>query len=109
MDTNPLSKLKLDYWYHVLMVVGVVAFLAAGTGVLKEFPTVPTALISLGVFLFGLGEWMNHPLKTAIREGNAFHPIQVISGYPRSNKPLGMLFDLLGLGLAGWGVVKLIA
>jgi hypothetical protein len=37
---NPLSKLSLDYWYHVLMVVCVVVFLACGSGVLKAFPTV---------------------------------------------------------------------
>ena len=77
---NPLSKLELEHWYQVLMVVSVVVFLLAGSGVLKTFPTAPTALISLGAFFVGLGEWKNHPLQTGFLAANAYRPGGVVSG-----------------------------
>ena len=97
---NPLSKLALDYWYKVLMVVGIVVFILAGAGVLKAFPVVPTALISFGVFWVGLGEWINHPLQTKI------HPVGIIRGYHRNTKFIGIAFDALGLGLIVFGIYK---
>jgi len=106
---NPLSKLALDYWYHVLMVVGIVVFLAAGAGLLPTFPTAPTALISLGVFFIGLGEWINHPLQTALIPATASFPSGVISGHPRSPKILGIAFDILGLALICVGLYKFLA
>jgi hypothetical protein len=103
---NPLSKLALDYWYHVLMVVGIVIFLLCGAGLLKHCPTVPTAMASLGCFFFGLGEWINHPQRTAIR---TVFPAGVITGHPRSANALGIAFDLLGAALIGFGLYRLIA
>lgn len=84
------------------MVVGVVVFLAAGTGLLKVFPAGPTALVSLGTFWVGLGEWVNHPLQTRLVPGYK------ITGYPRNASLLGVFFDLLGLVLIAVGLYKLI-
>ena len=63
---NPISKLALEHWYQVLMAAGLFLFLLSGAGLLKEFPTLPTAAIAIGVFFFGMGEWINHPLQTAL-------------------------------------------
>jgi len=104
---NPLSKLELDYWYKVLMVVSFVVFLLAGSGVLKAFPTAPTALISLGIFFAGLGEWINHPLQTGFLAPNAYHPSGVLTSHPRSNNLIGIGFVLLGLVLILWGILRL--
>lgn len=106
---NPLSKLALDHWYQVLMVVGIVVFILAGMGVLKAFPVAPTALISLGGFLVGVGEWINHPLQTALMPATARFPGGVITGHPRSPKVIGVAFDILGLALIGIGFYKLLA
>lgn len=106
---NPLSKLALDYWYKVLMVVGIVVFFFVGAGLLKVFPVVPTATISLGVFFLGLGEWINHPLQTMLRAPDAFFPGSVIKGYPRNASVLGYVFDIFGLGLIGYGCYRLFA
>jgi hypothetical protein len=103
---NPLSKLALDYWYQVMMVVCVVVFLLCGAGILKAFPTVPTAAISAGGFFVGLGEWINHPLQTAIMRQTAYQPGGVIKGHPRNNKPLGILFVVLGLALVVFGIYR---
>lgn len=100
---NPLSKLSLDYWYHVLMVVCVVVFLASGSGVLKELPLVPTVAISAGGFFLGLGEWVNYPLQTSVMPATAYQRGGVITGHPRKNKLIGVLFVLLGLGFIGFG------
>ena len=106
---NPLSKLAPDYWYQVLMVVGIVVFILSGTGLLKTFPTVPTSLISLGVFWIGLGEWVNHPLQTTLMRGNASFPGGVLSGHPRNQKAIGIAFDIIGVVLIVFGGYKFFA
>ena len=106
---NPISKLALEHWYQVLMAAGLFLFLLAGAGLLKEFPTRPTASVAIGVFFFGMGEWINHPLQTALMQATARFPAGVISGHPRKARPTGIFFDLLGLALIGYGVYKLFA
>lgn len=106
---NPLSKLALDYWYQVLMVVGVVVFLASGSGLLKEFPVLPTATISLGSFFIGLGEWINHPLQTVLVGANIERPSGMLTGHPRSSRPIGVVFNIFGLALIVFGGYKLFA
>lgn len=100
---NPLSKLELDYWYKVLMAVGIVIFILSGTGVLSAFPTAPTAFISLGVFFVGLGEWTNHPLQTVLVHGG------VMTSHPRNPEPIGTAFDILGGCLIIFGSYKFFA
>lgn len=106
---NPLSKLALDYWYQVLMVVGIVIFLLTGAGLLKAFPTMPTALVALGTFWLGIGEWINHPLQTILKAADASFPGGVLTGHPRNPKPLGLVFDLLGIVLIIFGGYKFFA
>lgn len=103
---NPLSKLALDYWYKVVLVVCIVIFLLTGAGLLPAFPTAPTALISLGGFFIGLGEWINHPLQTRLFAGSARFPAGVVSGHPRTTTILGFTFDLLGVALVAYGGYK---
>jgi len=104
---NPLSKLALDHWYKVLIAVSAAVFLLTGTGVLKAFPTAATALISLGTFFIGLGEWINHPLQTGFLPPNVYHPGGVLTGHPRRTSLIGNLFLLLGAILIGFGLFKL--
>jgi hypothetical protein len=105
---NPLSKLALDYWYQVLMVVSIVVFLLSAAGVLKALPPLPTLLISLGGFWLGLGEWVNHPLQTRFYPQNVCHPDMFSEGHPRHSALLGVAFDLLGFALLGFGIYKLL-
>lgn len=105
---NPVSKLALDHWYKVLMAGGLFMLLLAGAGLLKEFPTVPTAAISLGVFFFGMGEWINHPLQTQLMPPSAYFPGGVITGHPRKASAAGTFFDVLGLLLIGFVLYKLL-
>ena len=66
------------------------------------------SLISLGAFFIGLGEWVNHPLQTGLLPASAHHPAGVLTAHPRSNKPIGLLFVLLGIAVAGSGVYRLV-
>lgn len=104
---NPLSKLALDYWYQVLMVVCIVVFLLAGSGVLKAFPVAPTAAISIGGFFTGLGEWINHPLQTGFLPPSIYNPGGIVTSHPRNNSPLGVAFDALGIAIICVGIYKL--
>ncbi len=88
------------------MVVSIVVFLASGAGVLKAFPTVPTALISLGCFWIGLGEWKNHPLQTGFLPPNAYRPSGILTSHPRRSTSVGNFFLFLGLVLVATGIYK---
>ena len=96
---NPLSKLALDHWYQVLMVVCVLVFLLTGAGILNAYPIGPTAMASAGGFFIGMGEWINHPLRTELMQRTALLPAGVLTSHPRSNSALGIAFDVAGLGL----------
>ena len=100
---NPLSKLALDYWYQVLLVVSVVVFLLVGAGMLKAFPVVPTATIAAGTFFVSLGEWVNHPLQSKILSATAYRPGGIITSHPRANSAIGVFFVMLGFLLLVFG------
>lgn len=101
--TSPFEKFSLDHWYKVLMALGLVVFVLAGVGFLKEFPAEPTAICALGVFFFGMGEWVNHPLQTKLRAASALFPAGVITSHPRNARPVGIFFDFVGLVLICYG------
>lgn len=84
------------------MAAGMGVFLMAGGGLLPLLPGKPALLISLGAFFFGLGEWRNHPLQTRLL-GHI-----KITAYHRSVCSVGVLFDLLGVALIGYGLWHLI-
>lgn len=104
MDSaNPLSKLALDYWYQVLMLVCFTIFVLTGTGMLNAYPTLPLAVISAGGFFIGLGEWINHPLQTTIIHSTPYRDGGIITGHPRSNSIVGLIFLVIGAALVIYG------
>ena len=104
---NPLSKLKIDYWYHAVMAVSIVILILALTVKLEGANNTTVQLCSLGSFLIGLGEWKNHPLQTKIHAPNEYMPTGgIVSGYPRSNNFLGILFVVLGIIIVIFGVLS---
>lgn len=104
---NPLTKLALDHWYQVLMVGGLVIFIMCGAGLLPNYPTAETALISIGVFFVGVGEWKNHPLQTRLVNSPDFGRGE-ITGYPRNNNAIGLLFLFFGIVLIAAGILNFI-
>lgn len=51
---NPLSKLKLDQWYMVLMPIGTIILIFSIFVSNKEW-----SLFGIGFMLIGMGEWKN--------------------------------------------------
>ncbi|MCS2152401.1 hypothetical protein MUU49_07375 [Scandinavium goeteborgense] len=98
---NPLANMKVDYWYKALMVIGGLLFVLNGTSFLNRYPMAPVAFLSAGIFFIGLWEWVNHPLRTRIVAPNI-----IARGYTRSNSPLGIAFDILGVALIAVGIFK---
>lgn len=57
----------------------------------------------------GIGEWVNHPLQTALMPPSIYSPGGgIIRGHPRKANALGTAFDLLGAILVGVAVYKII-
>jgi hypothetical protein len=90
---NPLSKLKIDYWYQAVLVVASCVLVLALTVELKDVRNSVVQILSLGFLFWGLGEWINHPYQEKI--GIGFK----ISGHSRKGSFGGYFFDILGFGL----------
>ncbi|MEY9703752.1 hypothetical protein ACFLEY_21515 [Bradyrhizobium sp. YCK136] len=98
MSDFDLSKISLDEWWKVIATAGGAITVAA---VAAKFT--PAVLLGVGLLLFGVGEWFNHPLQTKV--GLGFK----ITGHPWRPKIFGLLMDAAGLVLAGLGIYRLIA
>lgn len=97
-----LKTLVLDYWYKLVIWISVAVLVLALT-VPLQVPNRVVLLISLGSLLFGLGQWINHPLQERIGMGYK------ITGYPRKACISGVLTEIAGVCLVGVGVWKLLA
>jgi hypothetical protein len=108
MLDNLLSTFKIQYWYHVFVILGCVGIIAALIFDFKGIANKDALLLFFGIMLIGVGEWINHPLQTKIVRPNAYTPGGgIITGYPRKNVFLGVLFDLGGFILCGAAFYKI--
>jgi len=107
--TNPLRNLKIDYWYKALVVLSAVLLLISLTVELKGIENSIAQLLCLGVLFIGIGEWINHPLQSAIMPPNAYDAPggAIITSYKRKPCLLGTLFDILGFTITVVGGYKL--
>ncbi|MEY9110425.1 hypothetical protein ABH999_006621 [Bradyrhizobium yuanmingense] len=92
-----LSKISLDEWWKVVATAGGAIAVAA---VAAKFT--PAVLLGVGLLLFGVGEWFNHPLQTKV--GIGFK----ITGHPWRPRLFGIVMDVVGLALAFLGLYRLI-
>lgn len=101
MSNNPLSSLKIDYWYKLLPVIGTITMIIGLTLDVKGVTNIFVLLVSLGVILIGIGEWINHPLQTKVG------PTYKIVSYNRLNTWAGNCWDLVGLSVIGYAFAQL--
>ena len=104
--TNPLSGLKLEYWYHVIMAVCAAGFLVALTVETKGISNSDALVLFGGGFFVGLGEWVNHPLQTHIHEATIHSHGFTTTSHPRNPQPFGHVFVALGFVLLFLGIYK---
>ncbi len=104
-----LSGLKIEHWYHVFIIFGVFGAITALTFEFKGITNTDAFLLFFGIFFIGIGEWINHPLKTGIIPPNIYTAGGgIIKWHPRKNKLLGMFFDILGIILISIAIYKII-
>lgn len=96
---NPLSKLALDTWYKVLIVIGTFVILLNGANLLPNYPLRETFIIGLGCIIFGIAEWMNHPMHEIIKPARYGVPTHTITDKGWKPSLIGLLLDVFGIGL----------
>ena len=100
---NPLKSLKIDYWYKACTALGAVITLAAVIAKVNLGNNLTAFSIGSGLFLLGVGEWINHPLQTGFfRQPGVY---TTVSGHPRNNSPGGCITALIGIALIACGIV----
>ncbi len=108
MGNEPKTWLKVEHWYHLFVALGATGALVALTLDVKGITNIQALLLSLGLMFVGVGEWINHPLQTRLMPPTALTPGGgIITGHPRSNSILGVLFDVLGMGLLALAIYKI--
>jgi hypothetical protein len=85
-------------WWLIAIAAGVVLAVAS---VADRF--VPVMFIGLGLVGIGLGEAFNHSPQTRFGASHKGAP-----GYTRSNKPIGLLLDIVGTCLLCVGLYPLL-
>ncbi len=97
---NPLSKLKLDQWYMVLIPIGAIILIFSIIVSNKEW-----FLFGIGFMLIGMGEWKNWKWVHEEQTQTAYSPYIVRNIPVRKPDALGTLFDILGvIALIIWGL-----
>jgi hypothetical protein len=99
-----LDNLKLDTWYKALIAAGLLALLVSiATG--KE----TFVALSLGIFMIGVGEWINHPTRTAFVDREDGFPSQgILTIKTRRPSLLGWTVDCLGVIFFAVGIYRLL-
>jgi hypothetical protein len=100
-----LKNLVLDTWYKALVYVGGLILLLSLFIEVKGIANQQLQLLSTGIFFFGLGEWKNHKKESFIKPPNVYTgPTALISYTVWKPDLLGILFDLIGITLIGFGI-----
>jgi len=106
---EPLKSLKLDTWYMVIMYLGGFAFIVSLVAPVKGMTNSQLELLSGGAFLCGLGEWKNHKVKSVFKPPNAYTgPAGIMQWTERSPDFLGILFDVVGIGLMALSILRMV-
>lgn len=103
-----LAGFKLEYWYHLFIALGAGAMVAALTVDVKGITNLQLLMIGGALLLVGTGEWINHPFQTRIvGPADGFPGFGKVTGHPRNNNALGVIFVLLGLCLGGLAIYSI--
>jgi hypothetical protein len=85
-------------WWILLSVAGGLIAPASIT-----VSSIPGFLVGLGLLLFGVGQWIDHPVQTR-RAGGA-----IVTGYPWRPTVFGIAISVLGGALFCYGLYRVVA
>lgn len=106
---DTFKSLKLDTWYKALVYLGGVTFLFALFVDVKGITNGQLQLLSLGIFLIGIGEWKNHKTANWIKPANVYTGgAALMSAKVRHPDPFGRVCDILGFVLIVLSVILII-
>jgi len=88
-----LKNLSLDSWYKMLILLSVILLITSLTVPIQVLPNGALALMAIGGFLIGMGEWINHPYREYVDPYLRYK----VSGHPRSPCVGGVVADILGV------------
>jgi len=88
-----LKNISLDYWYKLMIVIGLFFLTISLTVPVQMISNAALALMALGTMLVGIGEWVNHPFQSAINLGLGIE----INHHNRRNHPGGVVTVIVGL------------
>ena len=60
MSIPKLEKLNLDIWFKIFIYIGGGGFLGSLFIPVQIFDNMSVMFLTLGLLLFGVGEWINH-------------------------------------------------
>jgi hypothetical protein len=84
------SGLKIENWWHAVTIVGGCGVVASSAIPVGDLPRQDVLLFFFGILLFGIGQWINHPIQQRII------PQGIITGYYRNPSKLGVFFEIVG-------------
>jgi len=96
IDVSLLKNLKIDIWYKTLLPIGITGFFLGLFFPVHAFNNVFVSLVSLGLFFIGIGEWVNHSIRTQFLHETFYYGAHYIHTTIRKDKPLGWTFDVIG-------------
>jgi len=102
-----LKNLALDRWYKVLIVASFALLVLSLTTPVLVIPNAALALMSLGGFLFGIGEWINHPKRVQVQTG--YGGLMKWTSFARIWHPGGIALDIGGAASFIWGAYIAVA
>ena len=89
--SNPLNGLKIEYWWHAFTVVGGAGMIACIPFKVDFISQRDSFLFFLGLFMFGVGSWVNHPYQETHIPGGK------ITSYHRQSSFFGLFLEVLGI------------
>lgn len=98
-----LDSFDLKHWWKAVVAAGVALAVAAVAAKHSALLVVGLGLISCGV-----GEWINRPLQQTVVQQGVYGINGIISGHPWKASPLGLVLDVLGVGLLCYGLLRIV-
>ncbi len=108
--SDVLKNLVVDSWYKAFVYLGALVFVISLFWDVKGITNAQALMLSAGLFLIGIGEWMNRTDELSVKPPNVYTgPTAFITTTVRKPCLVGIVLDLLGLALlalAIWNILK---